>query len=80
MALYFHLSTRRYHTIFNNEVQNVTFNQQYKKKETEVSPRLTNFVLQYVLSINLAANKTTFALQAYSPLNYNRQWLGILLP
>ena len=51
-----------------------------QKKETEVSPRLTNFVLRYVLSINLTANKTAFALQAYSALNYNRQWLGILLP
>ena len=35
-----------------------------QKKETEVSPRLTNFVLRYVLSINLAAKKTTSALQA----------------
>ena len=33
-----------------------------QKKETEVSPRLTNFVLLYVLSINLTAKVAIFAL------------------
>ena len=35
-----------------------------QKKETEVSPRLTNFVLLYVLSINLAAKVANFRLTA----------------
>jgi hypothetical protein len=35
-----------------------------QKKETEVSPRLTNFVLQYVLSTNLAAKVANFRLTA----------------
>ena len=35
-----------------------------QKKETEVSPRLTNFVLRYVLSINLAAKVANFRLTA----------------
>ena len=33
-----------------------------QKKETEVSPRLTNLVLLYVLSINLTAKVAIFAL------------------
>ena len=35
-----------------------------QKKETEVSPRLTDFVLRYVLSINLAAKVANFRLTA----------------
>ena len=35
-----------------------------QKKETEVSPRLTNFVLLYVLSINLAEKVANFRLTA----------------
>ena len=35
-----------------------------QKKETEVSLRLTNFVLLYVLSINLAAKVANFRLTA----------------
>ena len=35
-----------------------------QKKENEVSPRLTNFVLRYVLSINLAAKVANFRLTA----------------
>ena len=35
-----------------------------QKKETEASPRLTDFVLRYVLSINLAARVANFRLTA----------------